>query len=228
MTRIVDLTHPVSPDTPMHPLDMTPQVAFALSHQEHGMALSNMHLSAHTGTHMDAPYHMLADGATLGEFPVSRFVGTALTLDVRGRGPVLTRADVADAAEAAGGLQPGDFALVWTGWDAHFEEPERMRHPYLSAEAAAFLRDAGVTLVGSDISSMDSDMAFAEPIAGDAGVEAMEFPAHITLMSAGILIVENLRGLEQLAGRRTPCAILPLRAMGTEGSPVRAIAWLED
>jgi kynurenine formamidase len=230
MTRIVDLTHPVSPETPVHPLDMRPRLAFALSHDKDGMALSNMHLSAHTGTHMDAPYHMLADGATLGEFPVSRFVGTGVVLDLRGRGPALTREDVELATAAAGGLQTGDFALLWTGWDAHFEGPDQLRHPYLTAESAAFLRDAGVTLVGSDISSMDSDMAFADAGGAglDAGVEGMAFPAHLTLMGANMLIVENLRGLEELVGRRVQCAFLPLRAMGTEGSPVRAIAWVED
>ena len=229
MTRIVDLTHPVSPETPVHPLDMRPKLAFILSHDKDGMALSNMHLSAHTGTHMDAPYHMLADGATLGEFPVSRFVGTGVVLDVRGRGPALTREDVELATAAAGGLQAGDFALLWTGWDAHFEGPEQLRHPYLTAESAAFLRDAGVTLVGSDGSSMDSDMDFADAQIGTgAGAEGMTFPAHLTLMGANVLIVENLRGLGELVGRRVTCAFLPLRAMGTEGSPVRAIAWMES
>jgi kynurenine formamidase len=228
MTRIIDLTHPLSPDTPVHPLDMTPVVAFMLSHDTHGMALSNMHLSAHTGTHMDAPYHMLADGATLGEFPVSRFVGTAVVLDLRGRGPALTHDDLAQAAAAAGGLQKDDFALLWTGWDEHFLDSQQLRHPYLTAESAGFLRDAGVSLVGGDISSMDSDMAFADPDVASGGVEGMKFPGHIALMNAGILIVENLRDLGQLAGRRVPCAFLPLRAMDTEGSPVRAIAWLED
>lgn len=231
MTRIVDLTHPVSTETPVHPLDMRPKLAFILSHDKDGMALSNLHLSAHTGTHMDAPYHMLADGATLGEFPVSRFVGTGVVLDVRGRGPALTQEDVELAATAAGGLQPGDFALLWTGWDAHFEGPDQLRHPYLTAESATFLRDAGVTLVGSDGSSMDSDMDFADAATGagaGAGVEDMAFPAHLVLMGANMLIVENLRGLGELSGRRVTCAFLPLRAMGTEGSPVRAIAWVED
>jgi arylformamidase len=225
MTRIVDLTHPLSPETMVHPLDMPPKLAFVLSHDKDGMALSNIHLSQHTGTHMDAPYHMLKDGATLGEFPVSRFVGTAVVLDVRACGPALAVADLTLAAAAAGGLEPGDFALLWTGWEAHFGGPEMLQHPYLTAESAAYLRDAGVTLVGSDGSSMDSDMGFGGP---ESGVEGMDFSAHKVLMAADILIVENLCCLGELVGRRSPCAILPLRSLGTEGSPVRAIAWVED
>ena len=72
--------------------------------------------------------------------------------------------------------------------------------------------DAGVTLVGSDSSSMDSDMDFADAGAETgAGVEGMTFPAHLTLMGADMLIVENLRGPGELVGLRVPCAFLPLR-----------------
>ncbi len=224
MARVVDLTNPLSAETPVHPLDTRVTVSFPLNHAKHGMALSSLQLSSHAGTHMDAPLHMLVEGASLDMYPVSRFAGTAVVLDVRERGRVLTAEIVAGAATAAGGLRPGDFALVWSGWDTHYGAPDMYEHPYLTAEAAAYLRDQGVSLVGADFTSMDSSLGTGEGMS----LKDMDLSAHRTLMAADVLIVENLRGLEQVAGHRCRCAILPLGTVGVEGSPVRAIAWLEE
>lgn len=224
MVRIVDLTNPLSAETPVHPLDTPVTISFPLNHAKHDMALSSLRLSSHAGTHMDAPLHMLADGSSLDAYPVSRFVGTAVVLDVRGRGKALTIEIVAEAADAAGGLRPGDFALVWSGWDAHYGASDMYEHPYLTAEAAVYLRDQSVSLVGADFTSMDSSSGTNEGMT----LKEMDLSAHKVLMTADILIVENLRGLEQIVGGRTPCVILPLPTVGVEGSPVRAIAWVED
>ena len=59
-------------------------------------------------------------------------------------------------------------------------------------------------------------------------IDAFDLSAHKALMSADILIVENLRNLGEIAGRRAPCAILPLSVVGVEGAPVRAVAWVEE
>lgn len=224
MVHVVDLSHPLSAETPVHPLDAPVSVIFSLSHASHGMALSSLHLSSHAGTHMDAPYHMLPGAKTLDAYPVSRFVGSAVVLDARGETMELTREQIERAVAAAGGLWSGDFALVWTGWDAFFGSPEMKHHPYLTGEAAGFLRDCGVGLVGVDTPSVDSSL----PVRPGKGVEALDLSAHRTLMAADILIVENLRGLGEIAGRRVQCVILPLPTVGAEGSPVRAIAWVED
>ena len=222
--QVIDLTQPLSPETPVHPKDSPVATHFPVTHEAHGMAVSALRLSSHAGTHMDAPFHMLPQGATLDAYPVSRFVGPAVVLDVRGRGPALQPEDLAVAEEAAGGLRPGDFALLWTGWDEHFGASDWLEHPYLSGAAAVYLRDRGVTLVGADIPSMDSSAG----VALNLHLKEMDLSAHLTLLAADILIVENLTGLGRLAGRRAMCAILPLRTVGAEGSPVRAVAWVEE
>ncbi len=223
MARVVDLTHPLSAETPVHPKDTPVKVVFPLTHAKHGMALSSLVLSSHAGTHMDAPFHMLPEGKTLDHYDVSRFVGTAVVLDVRGRSGGLSRETVAAAADAAGGLRPGDFALIWAGWDEHFGGASMSAHPYVTGDSAAYLRECGVTLVGVDFPSIDSS---AE--GSGKGIDAFDLSAHKALMSADILIVENLRNLGEIAGRRAPCAILPLSVVGVEGAPVRAVAWVEE
>ncbi len=100
--QIFDLTQSLSPETPVHPKDSPVAIRFPVTHEAHGMAVSVLRLSSHAGTHMDAPFDMLPDGATLDAYPVSRFVGPAVVLDVRGRGPLLTPEALAVAAEAAG------------------------------------------------------------------------------------------------------------------------------
>jgi kynurenine formamidase len=223
MPDVIDLSHPLSPETPVYAVDTPLQVFHTFSHESDGFALSALRLSSHAGTHMDAPRHMLADGKSLDEFPPSRFLGTGVVLDLRGCGPAITAVEVENAVRTgADGLQPGDFALLWTGWDEHFGAPDQFDHPYPSAEAAAYLRDLGVSLVATDACSVDADIT--DP---DVEPDVADYPAHLILMGADILIVENMRGLAQIAGRRMRCAFLPLRVVNAEASPIRALAWTE-
>lgn len=221
--RIFDLTHPLSDETPVHPLDAPVRVERPLSHEKHGMVVSSVRLSSHAGTHMDAPYHMLADGRTLDQYPVSRFIGEAVVLDLRGREAAISGPDLAEAVRAAGGLRAGDFVFVCTGWDTHYGLSDMFAHPYLSKDAARFVADLGATLVGIDTPSVDCSQKVREA----DGLEAFDLSAHLLLMSADILIVEGLRGLAPLVGRRVRCAVLPLHVLHAEGAPVRAVAWLE-
>ncbi len=220
---VYDLSHPLSPHTPVYAADSPLEVFHTFSHAADGFALSAVKLSSHAGTHMDAPRHMLAGGRSLDEFPPSRFLGQGVVLDLRGCSRLITAEEVAAAVLAAPDrLQPGDFALLRTGWDTHFGAPDQFDHPSPSAEAAAYLRDLQVSLVATDACSVDPDITDPE-----VKPDVADYPAHLTFMEADILIVENIRGLEQIADRRVRCAFLPLRVVEAEGSPIRALAWHE-
>ena len=78
MARVVDLTHPLSAETPVHPKDTPVKVAFPLTHAKHGMH-SALVLFARRDPHGCA-FHMLPEGKTLDRYDVSRFVAMAVVL----------------------------------------------------------------------------------------------------------------------------------------------------
>lgn len=212
---IVDLSHPLRTGLPVYPGDPSVEIIPRLTHAEHGHSVTEIRMGTHDGTHMDAGYHFFADKPTLDQYPVERFVGSGVVLDLRAQpGDTPVAPDTLRAAiAAAGGLHAGDFAVLWFGWDAHFGGDLMWRNPYLSEEAARLLVDAGVTLVGTDTPNVDSS------------TDLTAFPAHVLLLGSGLLIVENLRDLDRLGAGRVDCAFLPLPLAHTDGAPVRAIAW---
>lgn len=213
----VDLTQPVRSGMPVYPGDPPVLVMPRATHETHGYAAAHVELSTHSGTHLDVPFHFFADGARLDAYPVDRFFGTGLVLDLRRAGRVIDETAVRTAAEEAeaGGLRPGDFAVLWTGWDIHFGARPMVEHPYLTSPAARALVISGVSLVATDALNVD-------PSTGEA------YAVHPILLGADVLIVENLRGLDALGAGRARFAFLPLHLEGTDGSPVRAVAWRDQ
>lgn len=212
MGHLIDLTQPVRSGMPVYPGDPPVDVRTCATHETHGYAAARIELGTHSGTHVDAPFHFFAGGATLDAYPPSRFFGTGAVLDLRRAGRELDEDTVRAAAEAAGGLRPGDFAVLWTGWDTHFGDDRMAEHPYLTPDAARALVEAGVSLVATDALNVD-------PSTGE------DLPVHPLLLQANVLIVENLCGLEALGAGRTRFAFVPLQLVGVDGSPVRAVGW---
>jgi len=171
-------------------------------------------LPAHSGTHLDAPAHVLAGGATLAELPLSRFAGPGVVLDLRPRaGLAVTEADLAPHLALLERERPA-FVLLRTGDEARWDQPDYYpRGAHLSPEAARLLAGLpGLSGVGLDAGSADPFGSF-------------ELPAHHALLGAGLVIVENLRGLGLLPSRGFTFLCLPL--LGLDGSPVRAAAFVE-
>ena len=212
---IIDLSQPLRTGQPIYPGDPPVEIVPRLTHAEHGHAVTEIRMGTHDGTHMDAAYHFFADKPTLDQYAVERFVGSGVVLDLRAQPadtPVTAEA-LRAAITRAGGLEPGDFALLWFNWDAHYGGDLMWRNPYLSEEAARLLVDAGVTLVGTDTANVDSS------------TDLTAFPVHVLFLGNGLLIVENLRGFDLLGPGRVDCAFLPLPLDHTDGAPVRAVAW---
>ena len=113
-------------------------------------------------------------------------------------------------------LEPDDIVLIDTGWAAHFGTGLYDRHPSLSVDAAQWLVDQHVKLVGLDTPTPDLPV--------DRRPDGFDWPVHHVLLSHGVLIVEHLTGLTELAGQRIEAFVLPLRIQGSDGSPVRAVA----
>lgn len=199
--RIVDLSQPVGPDTPVFPGDGPVRVTVL---HEGSPNLSRIDFSVHTGTHMDAPFHFFPDAETIDRVPLERVIGMAQLIDLR-------------AIAAEGVIRPEHLAalgearaiVLHTGWSKHWGTPRYFSgHPSLSGDAAEFLVTRGVQLVCVDMPSIDH----------------APYPAHKILLGAGVPIVENLTNLDSLGAATFQLIVLPLKLAGRDGSPVRAIA----
>jgi arylformamidase len=160
-------------------------------------------MSAHTGTHMDAPLHFLANGAGLDRLPLDAVIGPARVIAIRDPRSV-TAAELARHR-----IRRGERVLFKTQGAAArwkrgtFDED----YVYVSLDAARFLAARGVRVVGVDYLSVGG---FLEDSA----------ETHRTLLSAGIWIIEGL-DLARIATGRYDMVCLPLRIAGGDGAPAR-------
>jgi len=179
-------------------------------------------LPAHSGTHVDAPGHVLPGAPMLAELPLSRFAGPGVVLDVRARaGLAVTAADIEPRLVWLRAQAPA-FVLLWTGDAGRFGQTDYYtRGAHLTPEAALLLAGQGLSGLGLDAGSVDP--CEAEGVSPGCTSPA-GLPAHRALLSAGLVIVENLRGLEQLPASGFDFFCLPV--LGADGSPVRAAALL--
>lgn len=211
--RIVDLSWPVAPGMPMFPGDPPVTATRMGSLEVDGFLSHQWTLPAHSGTHVDAPAHVLANGAPLAALPLGRFAGAGVVLDVRARpGLAVTEADVLPHLPRAKGAA---FVLLHTGDSQRWGEPAYYTAgAYLTPGAARLLAVVpGVSGIGLDAGSVDP-------------LEAADLPAHHIVLGAGCVIVENLRGLEALPQSGFTFVCLPV--LGADGSPVRAAAFWEQ
>jgi kynurenine formamidase len=204
-----DLTHPIRPGMTGYPGD--PPVRVTPWPEAAPWQVSALCLGSHTGTHIDAPRHVDPTGRTLSDFPPDRFVGRAILVDALGADEnTPLSSDL--LAPRRGETSPETMILIRTGWDRFWLDDRYLRHPFLSAALSSTLAALGVGLVGIDALSVDSSVA-----GGSA--------AHQALLGAGVLIVENLRGLTGLNAAATyELIVAPLALDQGDGAPVRALA----
>ena len=223
MATLVDLTQPVTTGMPWYPGDPQVSVAPALTVARDGVNVLALHCGSHSGTHVDAPFHVRDDLPDLDAVPLDRFTGPAVLVDVRGltaRSPI--GATALDGVREL--LAPGVVVLLVTGWSRHWGDPAYQGHPWPTVELAARLVAAGVRTVGIDALSVDLTP-------DDPATAALT--THLELAAAGCVIAENLTGLEPLLqaqdrGARITVSLLPLRIASGDGSPVRAVAWVDE
>ena len=170
--------------------------------------IDHISLVGNTGTYVDSPFHRYASGTDLAGLPLERLADLPITV---ARLTGSARRGVEVTALAALPIQ-GCAVLLHTGWDVHWGTPRYGDGaPFLTGSAARWLVDSGAVLVGIDSINIDD--------ASDA-----ERPAHSTLLSAGVPVLEHLTGLDQLpaTGARLHAAPLRIERFGT--FPVRAYA----
>ncbi|MGF1472460.1 MAG: cyclase family protein [Rubrobacteraceae bacterium] len=206
--EIIDISTPVSSNLVVWPGD-GPPVQEHLSHTDRGdpATVSRWSLSAHTGTHVDARMHFIPGGWTMEDLDLSRTVGPCRVLDLTHVEGHVGRADLEEAGVSGHSrvllkTRNSEIGLLGRG---DFEE----KYTAISREAAEYLVEVGVETVGVDYLSV-------EPFEDD------EFHTHHTLLAADRILLEGLvlGGVE--AGEYY-LVCLPLKLVGSDGAPARAI-----
>lgn len=172
-------------------------------------------LASHLGTHVDAPLHFIAGGRTIDTYSLRDLAGPAAILPVS----AAPRQAISAAELERSGVcvERGDIVLIASGWDRHFSTPEYLDHPYLAADAAEWLLERGVRMVGVDFYSADLPVPLRP--------QGFTWPVHHRLLGAGVLIAENLANVTSVAGRRLTVGAFPLKIRGGDGAPARIFAF---
>jgi len=204
---IYDVTVPITKTMPVWPSD-PPVELLAKSHESrdktHIVTVTAISMGSHTGTHIDAPFHMIQDGKPLHEFSLEILVGRATVFEIPGVRSI-GRAD----------LERFDWTgvqrvLFKTDNSAHWRDGKfYQQFVYLEPAGAEFLVDRGVRLVGIDYLSIDK-------------FRSESHPSHFVLLSKNILILEGLNLRTVTNGQYTLYA-LPLNLQDADGAPARVI-----
>ncbi len=230
-----DLSHPLTEETGVHLFGdlgtdeyYRVDVDYLATWETANGMIARVSFFDHLGTHIDAPNHTNEDGYDLARVDVSRLIGEAVVLDLY-RGDLDYGYTAADLAGAEPAVEAGDIVLIHSGYREVASRQDRIRHTYLTPEAAQWLVDRGVKAVGCEapgIEHLPSGYFVHRWYAKDTP-NPPSWPAHRILLGNDVYIIEGLTSLAALKGRRVRFAALPLKVPGLTGCPVRAVAWVD-
>lgn len=194
-----------------------PYISHAASRSTYGgqaeFEITRLFLVGNSGTTIDSPYHRFPERCDVSALPLERLVdvpGVRLEADGRRRNPGGLSVD------SAGISIRGRAVLIHTGWDRRWgTERYWTEGPWLARPLVERLVEARPALVGVDCANVDDR-------------EDLSRPAHTMLLEAGIPILENLRGLDQLPESGFRLFAPPLQVTGASALPVRAFARLKQ
>jgi kynurenine formamidase len=245
--QFVELSHEWDQRAPSYPGQADVKMFRAVKHAQHGVLAWRINTVMHTGTHMNAPLHLIQKGADLAALEPERFFGNGSILDVPKKNwEVIT---VADLEKAKPGVQEGDIVVIVTGWHKKYSDGLEYygEAPGLSKEAAEWLVSKKPKLVAIDTPHIDHPLATSmgphrggpqmKRLAGEytkaTGKEPkIEHPewyaAHRTILGAGIPTVEQVGGdVDQVRGKRATMAAIPWKFERGDACQIRFVAMFD-
>lgn len=203
--ELIDISLGVSGELPVWPGD-PPIVLDRTASMDAGDAanVSRLSASVHIGTHVDAPLHFVAGGSPVEALPLEVLIGPAHVVH-------LPRARVIDESSLeAAAIPAGAQRLLFKTSNGRLWDESGFEEDYVAvAESGArWLVERGVRLVGVDYLSV---APFSAPV-----------PTHQVLLEAGVVIVEGL-DLRSVAAGRYTLYCLPVKLIGSDGAPARAL-----
>jgi arylformamidase len=203
--NLIDVSVPLDSNVPTYPGN-TPFTIEAMQRTGRGdhANVSTLHMSAHSGTHVDAPWHSLNDGARTESLSLDVMIGKARVIEV----PSARGVSAEDLAPH--NLSGDERVLLKTSNSALWGSPEFHKDFVGVTESGArHLVERGVKLVGVDYLSVE---IYKTPGA----------PAHHALLGAGVVIIEGLN-LRDVTPGAYELFCLPLRVVGCDGAPARVV-----
>jgi kynurenine formamidase len=212
--NVIDLSRTISEDMPVYPGTGQPVISDPCTIDGCGFAEKKITLYSHTGTHMDAPSHILKGAPCLEDFGTGHFIGNGAVIDlslntIENR--IIELDELLPFKELIAGKQ---FILLNTGWGKYWDREEYFKgYPVLSKEAAEWLAGFNPGGIGIDMISIDPP-------------DTKDMQIHKIFLSRNIVIIENLSNLSELIDRNFIFCCFPLKLTNSDGSPVRAVAIL--
>ena len=212
--KIIDLTHFIAEDMPMYPGTGAPKLQVVFSHKEYGFMETLISMYSHTGTHIDAPAHIFADGVTLDKYAAEQFVGKALVIDCRKlkKGEEISMSLL---EEKESDLYEAEFILFLTGHSALWGLPDYFAgFPIMSHKVVEWINRRKLKGIGIDAPSFD-------PVTVD------ELHNHKAILKTNnTILLENLCKLEEIGNDPFMLCALPLNTIYADGAPARVIAMI--
>ncbi|MBN2210809.1 MAG: cyclase family protein [Sedimentisphaerales bacterium] len=209
MGKIIDMTLPVYHGAPTMPLD--PKCAVIAHHTLESMKynITQLIISTHHGTHLDAPFHFFNDGITVDKLDLGKCVGPAEVLDFTGVSPRHSLT-VKDFQPYKSRVNENARLILRTNWWRRFPKKEYFSDgPMISPELARWLAKKKIALLGIET----------------PGVHPVEWEkVHQILLGARIVVVEGLAHTNKLKKKKVFFIAAPLKLKGRDGSPIRAMA----
>lgn len=233
--KIIDITVPISPSTRVFPGDPEPSIESVCTLETEGCAVSKLSFGSHTGTHVDAPSHILKDGKPVDNLELEGLMGRAVILDFSSKTGALSEEILESAFRNVGSPEGITVLLLKTGIsefragsgqglndtdvpqaaglgnrnDGENRDRKLEVPVYLGESAAAWIVGNGFTTVGIDCFSVDS-------------LASENLPAHHILLSNRVNIVECL-DLSPVESGNYFFICMPLKIEGCDGAPARAV-----
>ena len=242
--QFVELSHEWDQRAPSYPGQTDVRAVRGVKHSQHGVLAWRFVTSMHTGTHMNAPLHLIQKGADLAAVDPTRYFGNGVILDIpKSNWELITAADL---EKANPGVQEGDIVVICTGWHKKYSDGLEYygEAPGLSKDAAEWLVSKKPKMVAVDTPHVDFPLAtnmaphrggpHMKRLAGeyqaatgkDWKKEHGEWNvAHKTLLGAGIPTIEQVGGdVDSVKGKRATLAAVPWKFEHGDASQVRFIA----
>ena len=207
MKKIIDISVPLSPELPVWPNDQKVEI-FQQSSIKIGEAfnLTNIKISSHTGTHIDAPLHFIENGNPIEKIPLDKLIGKCQVIDCRGLKKItandLEKSNIPVGTEKL--LIKTDNSILWENPKHTFKKD----YCALTADAAQWVADNNIHLIGIDYASIQ---LYTDPP-----------DTHVILLSNEIVILENI-DLRFVEPNEYRLICLPIKINGVEGTVARVV-----
>lgn len=204
--KIYDVTVPLSPDTPLYPgdPDVVIEPKMRLSNGE-SQNLTFYGFGSHTGTHIDAPFHFIEDGSKVDELPLELLMGRTRVIECASGNQITAESlEEHDLSDAMRVLFKTRNSYLWESGKGFVK-----KYVHLTVDAAAYLVESGIKVVGVDYLSVDK-------------YPSDEFEVHQTLLKNGVIIIEGL-DLREVEPGDYEMICLPLKIKDGDGAPARVV-----